>query len=104
MIARPFSFAVGVTLATLLLLPAAFPQSAGDGLSTADPAQEGFSTRRLDEMQKAIQAGDFKAITSMVIAPDQLRCEMADDHFDDRDRPAGNRSPDGDRPPRLERR
>ena len=68
MFARPFSLALGVTLATLLALPAALPQSTGDGLSTADPAQEGFSTRRLDEMQKAIQAGDFRAITSVLIA------------------------------------
>lgn len=66
---RPFSsLPTVVTVAALLLAQCAFPQSSSDVFSVADPAQEGFSTQRLDEMQKAIQSGDFKAITSVVIA------------------------------------
>jgi CubicO group peptidase (beta-lactamase class C family) len=48
--------------------PLANTQDSIDGLSTVDPSQEGFSLQRLDEMQKAIEAGDFKAVTSVLIA------------------------------------
>jgi len=68
MIRRPFPLAAGVAVAALLVSQPTLSQSTGDGLAIVDPAQEGFSTQRLEEMQKAIQAGDFKAITSVMIA------------------------------------
>ena len=52
----------------LLFSPPALSQNASDGLITADASQEGFSIQRLDEMQRAIQAGEFKTITSVLIA------------------------------------
>ena len=57
-----------VTFAGVILAVPALSQNAGDGLLSADPAEEGFSAKHLDEMQKAIQAGDFKAVTSVLIA------------------------------------
>jgi CubicO group peptidase (beta-lactamase class C family) len=57
-----------VAVVVLLLSLSATAQRSGDGLATSDPAQEGFSAQRLDEMTKAIQAGDFKATTSVLIA------------------------------------
>jgi len=61
-------YVLGALAATLLLSSPADSQNPGDGLTTTDASQEGFSTQRLDEMQKAIQAGEFKAITSVLIA------------------------------------
>ena len=55
-----------VTLHTPLRTPLA--QVLNDGWSTATPAEEGFSNERLVEMQKAIESGEFKAITSVIIA------------------------------------
>src|SRR2546427_6441835 len=55
-----------VTLHTPLKTPLA--QVLNDGWSTAPPAEEGFSNERLAEMQKAIESGEFKAITSVIIA------------------------------------
>src|SRR5262249_34327073 len=55
----------------LLVLLGSHPlssQTIGDDLPAADPAREGFAARRLEEMQKAIEAGDFKAVTSVLIA------------------------------------
>ena len=63
-----FSLAACASLAVVLFQPCAFAQETGDGLSTADPAQAGFSVQRLTEMEKAIQNGDFKQITSVLIA------------------------------------
>lgn len=65
---RVFFLAATVSLAVALLQAFALPQETGDGLSTADPAQEGFSVQRLGEMEQAIKNGDFKQITSVVIA------------------------------------
>jgi CubicO group peptidase (beta-lactamase class C family) len=79
----------GATLAALLFSPLALSQSTGDGLSIADASQEGFSIRRLDEMQKAIQAGDFKTITSVLIA---RHGKILYEHYFDRDGPEGLRN------------
>jgi CubicO group peptidase (beta-lactamase class C family) len=65
---RAFSITANATLAVLLLQGFAFAQEIGDGLSTVSPDQEGFSVQRLSEMEKAIQNGDFKQITSVLIA------------------------------------
>jgi CubicO group peptidase (beta-lactamase class C family) len=65
---RVFSLAAYATLAAVLFQAFALAQGTRDGLSTADPAQEGFSIQRLAEMEKAIQNGDFKQITSVLIA------------------------------------
>jgi CubicO group peptidase (beta-lactamase class C family) len=89
MIRRPFSLAAGVGVAALLLSQSALSQSTNDGLSIVDPAQEGFSTQRLAEMQKAIQAGDFKAITSVVIAHDG---KIIYEHYFDSDGAEGLRN------------
>lgn len=67
MIRRRIPF-VSAAITVLILWHCALAQTGGDGLSTSDPVQEGFSIQRLDEMQKAIEAGDFKAITSVLIA------------------------------------
>ena len=68
MIRHPLSLAAGLAIVVLLRAQPLLPQAATNDLSTADPVQEGFSPRRLDEMEKAIRAGDFKAITSVLIA------------------------------------
>jgi len=65
---RAFAITANVTLAVVLLQVFALAQETRDGLSTADPAQEGFSVERLGEMEKAIQNGDFKQITGVLIA------------------------------------
>jgi CubicO group peptidase (beta-lactamase class C family) len=57
-----------VMLAVVLLQAFALAQDNRDGISAADPAQEGFSVQRLGEMEKAIQNGDFKQIGSVLIA------------------------------------
>jgi CubicO group peptidase (beta-lactamase class C family) len=66
--ARIFSLAANASLAVMLFQAFALAQGTRDGLSTADPAQEGFSAQRPGEMEKAIQNGDFKQITSVLIA------------------------------------
>jgi hypothetical protein len=60
------AFAACAAITILILSHCALTQTGGDELSTADPVQEGFSGKRLDEMQKAIEAGEFKAVTSQV--------------------------------------
>jgi hypothetical protein len=65
---RAFSITANVALAVVLLAAFALAQEAGDGLSTSDPVREGFNAQRLGEMEKAIQNGDFKQITSVLIA------------------------------------
>lgn len=61
-------FAVNVILMATFLPSLVLAQGTRDGLSTADPASEGFSVQRLGEIEKAIQNGDFKQITSVLIA------------------------------------
>ena len=39
-----------------------------DGLSAGTPASAGISAERLGQMERAIKAGDFKAITSVLVA------------------------------------
>ena len=65
---RVFSLAANASLAVVLFQAFALAQGTRDGLSTADLAQGGFSVQRLGEMEKAIQNGDFKQITSVLIA------------------------------------
>ena len=65
---RAFFIPANVTLAAVLLQAVALAQETRDGLSTADPAQEGFSVQRMGEMEKAIQNGDFKQVTSVLTA------------------------------------
>lgn len=55
------------TLVILAWCPARSQMSA-DGLTVVGPAEEGFAAGRLDAMQKAIEAGEFKSVTSVVIA------------------------------------
>ncbi len=62
-------FLTSVALTVLVLQANVLAQEeTRDAASTADPAQEGFSAQRLGEMEKAIQNGDFKQITSVLIA------------------------------------
>jgi CubicO group peptidase (beta-lactamase class C family) len=63
-----FSTTANLMLAVVLLQAFALAQDNRDGISAADPAQEGFSVQQLDAMEKAIQNGDFKQITSVLIA------------------------------------
>ncbi len=58
----------GVFLALSLLLSGLPAMGQSDGWSIASPSAEGISTERLAEMDQAIKAGEFKAITSVVIA------------------------------------
>jgi CubicO group peptidase (beta-lactamase class C family) len=65
---RAFSLAVYLTMA--VALPYAIAQSQGTNgeLSSSDPTHEGFSAQRLSEMENAIEKGDFKDVTSVLIA------------------------------------
>lgn len=65
---RLFFLTAHVTLTVLLLYAFSLAQETRDGIPTVDPPQEGFSVQRLGEMEKAIQNGDFKQITSVLIA------------------------------------
>jgi hypothetical protein len=66
---RALSIIANVALTVLVLQANVLAQEeTRDAVSTADPAQEGFSAQRLGEMEKAIQNGDFKQITSVLIA------------------------------------
>jgi CubicO group peptidase (beta-lactamase class C family) len=65
---RVLFLAAHVSLAMVLLQAFALAQESRDGLSTAHPAQDGFSGQRLGEMEEAIQNGDFKQITSVLIS------------------------------------
>lgn len=52
------------------LCPAAFSpaQTPDDGWATVSPADEEVSSQVLTDMQKAVESGDFKSITSILIA------------------------------------
>jgi len=67
MIRRRARLLLALALIVLFVIPAIGSQDP-DGLRTSDPAQEGFSAQRLAALQKAVEGGDFKAITSVLIA------------------------------------
>jgi CubicO group peptidase (beta-lactamase class C family) len=53
---------------SLLLLLMAVDAAYGDDVSSNDPSSAGISAIRLGQMEQAIKAGEFKAITSVLIA------------------------------------
>jgi CubicO group peptidase (beta-lactamase class C family) len=53
---------------SLLLLLMAVDATYGDDLPSSDPSSAGISAARLGQMEQAIKGGDFKAITSVLIA------------------------------------
>jgi len=57
-----------VVVALLLSAPAIGQTTSSDGLSTVAPAAVGISAERLGQMEQAIKVGDFKDITSVLIA------------------------------------
>ena len=59
---------ISLSLISLSAETVAAQEDANAAMPVASPGAEGISEKRLGEMEKAIQAGDFKAITSMVIA------------------------------------
>ena len=63
---RALSIIANVALTVLVLQANVLAQENRDAVSTADPAQEGFSAQRLGEMEKAIQNGDFKSRDTVV--------------------------------------
>ncbi len=71
-----------VLLVLLLSAPAIGQTTSSDGLSTIDPAAVGISAERLGQMEQAIKAGDFKEITSVLIA---RRGKVAYEHYFDND-------------------
>src|SRR5437016_11011692 len=72
--AHPLQFRSARTIQTLSLAFALLsPLAAGqtpypDGLSAVAPSSAGISAERLGQMEQAIKAGEFKAITSVLIA------------------------------------
>jgi CubicO group peptidase (beta-lactamase class C family) len=72
-----------LSLAFALLSPLAAGQTAyPDGLSAVAPSSAGISAERLGRMEQAIKAGDFKAITSVLIA---WHGKLAYEHYFDSD-------------------
>jgi CubicO group peptidase (beta-lactamase class C family) len=69
-------------LVLLLTALAAGQTTSNDGLSSVAPATVGISSERLGQMERAIKAGDFKAITSVLIA---RRGKVAYEHYFDSD-------------------
>ena len=70
-------------LAFALLSPSVAGQTAyPDGLSAVAPSSVGISAERLGQMEQAIKAGDFKAITSVLIA---RHGKLAYEHYFDSD-------------------
>ncbi len=59
---------LSVLLALLLSAPAIGQTTSSDGLTAVAPAQVGISAERLSQMEQAIKAGDFKELTSVLIA------------------------------------
>ena len=57
-----------VLLVLLLAAPAIGQTTNSDVLSAVDPAAVGISAERLGQMEQAIKEGDFKEITSVLIA------------------------------------
>jgi CubicO group peptidase (beta-lactamase class C family) len=72
-----------LSLAFALLSPLVVAQTADpDGLSAVAPSAVGISAERLGKMELAIKAGDFKSITSVVIA---RHGKLAYEHYFDSD-------------------
>src|SRR6266851_10516345 len=72
-----------LSLAFGLLTPLVVGQTAlPDDLSTVAPSSAGISAERLGQMEQAIKAGDFKAITSVLIA---RYGKLAYEHYFDSD-------------------
>lgn len=72
-----------LSLAFALLSPLATGQTADrDGLSAVAPPSAGISAERLGQMEQAIKAGDFQAITSVLIA---RHGKLAYEHYFDSD-------------------
>ncbi len=87
---RALSIIANVALTVLVLQATVLAQEeTRDVVSTADPAQEGFSAQRLGEMEKAIQNGDFKQITSVLIARQE---RVIYEHYFDKDGVEGLRN------------
>jgi CubicO group peptidase (beta-lactamase class C family) len=86
--AHPVQFCSARTIQTLslafaLLSPLVAGQTAyPDGLSAVAPSSAGISAERLGQMEQAIKAGDFKAITSVLIA---RHGKLAYEHYFDSD-------------------
>jgi len=86
--AHPLQFRSARTIQTLsLALALLSPLVAGqtsysDGLSAVAPSSAGISAERLGQMEQAIKAGDFKAITSVLIARHK---KLAYEHYFDGD-------------------
>src|SRR6202140_3573153 len=72
-----------LVLTFALLPPVILGETANsDGCSTAAPSSVGISDARLGQMEQAIKAGDFKAITSVLIA---RHGKLAYEHYFDSD-------------------
>jgi CubicO group peptidase (beta-lactamase class C family) len=72
-----------LSLAFALLRPLVAGQTAyPDGLSAVAPSSAGISAERLGQMEQAIKAGDFKAITSVIVA---RHGKLAYEHYFDSD-------------------
>jgi CubicO group peptidase (beta-lactamase class C family) len=59
-----------LSLVFVVLVPNARPQTAGPSLATATPEAVGLSAEPLAAMEKAIRAGEFKKIGSVLVARD----------------------------------
>ena len=71
-------------IALLLLATPLLASAKGNTLtdwSLGDPASNGFDAKALAEMQRAIVAGDFKQITSVLIARDGKRAVVTTARF-----------------------
>lgn len=71
-----------LSLAFAGLPPVALSQTADPSFPTVAPASVGISAERLGQMEQAIKAGDFKAITSVLIA---RHGKLAYEHYFDSD-------------------
>jgi CubicO group peptidase (beta-lactamase class C family) len=71
-----------IVLALTLTVQAVGQTSSSDGLATVAPAEVEISAKRLGDMERAIEAGDFKAITSVLVA---RKGKLAYEHYFDND-------------------
>jgi CubicO group peptidase (beta-lactamase class C family) len=79
----------GVRLLGLLMLAANAGRMAAQDLAVVDPSAAGLSTQRLEQMESAIRAGDFKRVTSVLLARDG---KLAFERYFDADGPQGLRN------------